>query len=267
MRETMRTTVQTIEEIPALLSDPEAVLYAGGTVTAQRYPESYWVDLSEVPGLSGIRERGTRLEIGALTTLEKISGDTRVRDCCPALAEAAAAIPDDTVRARGTIGGNIADREIPGDLLSVLIAANAQLMIKTDADYRECPIDRLYDKKGNLKLAEDEVILRVTLPIWLDAVSFYTVSGERDALKSNRVSAAVQLLTGEDGQIVSVRAAMIGSDSKPIRLLSLERALKGKPFTPETFQNLSSLQIPRENELLNTLLENCAVRAAEKELN
>ncbi len=267
MRETMRTTVQTIEEIPALLSDPEAVLYAGGTVTAQRYPESHWVDLSEVPGLSGIRERGTRLEIGALTTLEKISGDTRVRACCPALAEAAAAIPDETVRARGTLGGNIADREIPGDLVPVLIAANAQLMIKTDADYRETPIDRLFDKKGNLKLAEDEVILRVTLPIWLDAVSCYTVSGERDALKSNRVSAAVQLLTGEDGQIVSVRAAMIGADSKPIRLLPLERALKGKPFTPQTFRNISALQTIPQNALLNALLENCAVRVAEKELD
>ena len=66
------------------------------------------VDISRIPGLSGIKESGGRIEIGATTTHADIAASKLLRDTCPMLAEAAAEIGDPQVRNRGTLGGSIA---------------------------------------------------------------------------------------------------------------------------------------------------------------
>ena len=66
------------------------------------------VDLSAVEGLSGIRESGEGLEIGALTTLTEITRNTTVRDRYGLLAEAAGLVASPQIRNQGTLGGNIA---------------------------------------------------------------------------------------------------------------------------------------------------------------
>src|SRR6187549_2339912 len=50
------------------------------------------VDISRIPGLSGIKDAGGRIEIGATTTHNEIASSTLLRDRCPMIAEAAAEI-------------------------------------------------------------------------------------------------------------------------------------------------------------------------------
>ena len=52
------------------------------------------VDISRIPGLSGIKEAGGRIEIGATTTHTEIAASKLLRDKCPMIAEAAAEIGD-----------------------------------------------------------------------------------------------------------------------------------------------------------------------------
>src|SRR5687767_12420437 len=59
------------------------------------------VDISKIPGLSGIKDTGGRIEIGATTTHAEIAASKLLRDACPMLAEAAAEIGDPQVRNRG----------------------------------------------------------------------------------------------------------------------------------------------------------------------
>src|SRR5690348_11614871 len=68
----------------------------------------YLVDISRLPGMSGISEQGGQLTIGALTLHADVAASDLVRQRVPGLAEAASRIGDVQVRNRGTIGGSVA---------------------------------------------------------------------------------------------------------------------------------------------------------------
>ena len=73
-------------------------------------PESL-VDLSGVQEMTGIRRDGARLRIGAMTRHAQVAASAEVRQAIPALADLAAHIGDRQVRARGTLGGSVANND------------------------------------------------------------------------------------------------------------------------------------------------------------
>jgi xanthine dehydrogenase YagS FAD-binding subunit len=66
------------------------------------------VDLSQVAELSGIRDAGGGLEIGATTTLTEVANAALVKERFPLLAEAALIVASPQIRNQGTLGGNVA---------------------------------------------------------------------------------------------------------------------------------------------------------------
>jgi xanthine dehydrogenase YagS FAD-binding subunit len=65
------------------------------------------VDLSQIKNLSGVREAGGGLEIGAMTTLTEVVRHPLVRQRYSLLLEAAEAAASPQIRNQGTIGGNV----------------------------------------------------------------------------------------------------------------------------------------------------------------
>jgi len=65
------------------------------------------VDLSQISGLSGVREAGGGLEIGAMTTLTEVVRHPLVRERYSLLLEAAESAASPQIRNQGTIGGNV----------------------------------------------------------------------------------------------------------------------------------------------------------------
>ncbi len=65
------------------------------------------VDLSQVAGLSGIRELDGGLEIGATTTLTEVTRHPVVREKFGLLMEAAELVASPQIRNQGTLGGNV----------------------------------------------------------------------------------------------------------------------------------------------------------------
>jgi xanthine dehydrogenase YagS FAD-binding subunit len=70
------------------------------------YPEAI-VNLKAIAGLDFIKEEDSVLRIGALTRLEDIATDDRIKDRYQALAEAARRTASPHIREMGTLGGNI----------------------------------------------------------------------------------------------------------------------------------------------------------------
>lgn len=66
------------------------------------------VDLGGVTELKGIRETGSGLEIGAMTTLSEVASHEAVVSRFALLAEAASNVATPQIRNRGTLGGNLA---------------------------------------------------------------------------------------------------------------------------------------------------------------
>lgn len=96
------------------LFDGKACIKAGGTDLLgglkreihPDYPELI-VDLTRIPGLTGIREEGGYIHIGALTTLKAVAQSELLQKNYTVLSEAARRTASPNLRSMGTIGGNI----------------------------------------------------------------------------------------------------------------------------------------------------------------
>ncbi len=69
------------------------------------------VDLNSIAELAGIRREGNALVIGAMTRHADVAASGEVKAAIPALADLAAGIGDRQVRARGTLGGSVANND------------------------------------------------------------------------------------------------------------------------------------------------------------
>jgi len=182
------------------------------------------VDISKIPGLSGIKEAGGKIEVGATTTHAEIAASALLRDKCPILAEAAAEIGDPQVRNRGTIGGSLAHADPASDLPAVAIALDADIHIKGKSAARTVKAAAFFRGFYDVDLAAGELIV---------AVSFAPVRSAAYAKLHQRAShyaivgAAVALdVTG--GVIQSARIGITGATTHAMRLTGVESALAGK---------------------------------------
>lgn len=89
-------------------------LRAGGTDVSARHRGGIaagpFVDLRDVPELHGIDWPEGSARIGALTTVAQVAGDPGLREKYPALAITAGALATPQIRAAGTLGGNLLQR-------------------------------------------------------------------------------------------------------------------------------------------------------------
>src|SRR5258705_12352150 len=65
------------------------------------------IDIARIPGLSGIREKDGKIEIGAATVHHDVATSALLIKACPVLSDAASGIGDQQVRNRGTLAGSI----------------------------------------------------------------------------------------------------------------------------------------------------------------
>ena len=97
---------------------------------------SLLIDIARIPGLSGIREKGGKIEIGAATVHHDVATSALLLDKCPALAETAATIGDPQVRNRGTMGGSLAHADPAADYPGMLVALDAEIHLKGTEGWR-----------------------------------------------------------------------------------------------------------------------------------
>ena len=261
------TSVQKIQEVSALLTIPHSRIIAGGTTfSPDNEEELHLIDISGLEGLDSIRQKGTRIELGPLTTLSAAADSICLKTYAPALAEAAAAA-DPAVRDRGTLGGNICADEI-GDTAAALLASGAKLTIRTGTDFREILIDRFWPTGGGNDLDYDEWITRITIPVpkeplWGDA---FLRIGEWDRNGVPDAAAACRLVLDNTGKVTSVRGGLrLGTDNIR-RMFPLEKALKSRPFTEENTGKairamISAMKCKTDEKTLYSFFETLLQRA------
>lgn len=237
------TAVEKSQEVSALLEVPDSRIYAGGTSFDGETTEGelHLIDIRALQGLDGIREKGSRIEIGPLTTFEKMSASSLLKAHFPALSEAAGAVTDPEVRARGTLGGSLADQRI-GDTAVALLASGAKLTIKTGSDFRELLIDRFWSPDGKNDLQYDEWITKITLQMPKDACfgAAFGRIGEWSKNAEPAAAAAVWVSLNEKNVISTVRGGLrIGKD-RIRRMFPLEKSLKNRPADEENMAKAAS---------------------------
>ena len=182
------------------------------------------VDISRIPGLSGIKEAGGRIEIGATTTHNEIASSKLLRDKCPMIAEAASEIGDPQVRNRGTIGGSIAHADPAADFPAVVLALDADVVLKGKSGDRSVKAASFFRGLYDVDLAAGELIT---------AIRFAPVKTAAYAKLHQRAShyavvGVAAVLEVQGGAIQSARIGLTGATTHAVRLPGVEKALVGK---------------------------------------
>jgi carbon-monoxide dehydrogenase medium subunit len=189
------------------------------------------VDIRRIPGLSGVREEGGALVIGAATPHQVLERSPLVRERLPMLSEAAAQIGDAQVRNMGTIGGSLAHADPSADLPAVMLALGAELVATGAKGRRAIPVDRFFVKLFTTSLAPGELLteIRVSLP---PAGSGGAYAKFPHPASRYAVVGVAALVTVAAGKISAARVAITGVGAKAVRAAATETALVGKAPDP-----------------------------------
>ncbi len=175
------------------------------------------IDIARIPGLSGIREKDGKIEIGAGTVHHDVATSALLRQRCPVVSDAAAEIGDPQVRNRGTLGGSLAHADPSADYPAVMLAVDAEIHVKGPKGWRVV---------AGVQFAPVRAAAYAKLH---QRASHYAIVG---------VAAALEV---SDGKIRLARIGLTGAGPFAIRLTKVEEALAGQALSKEIIDAAAKL--------------------------
>jgi 4-hydroxybenzoyl-CoA reductase subunit beta len=228
----------------------------------------YVLDIRRIAELKGIRQQGSGVEIGALTSLTTIEHSDLLRRRYPVLTEAAATVASPLLRNMGTIGGNICldtrclwynqsltwrkgcgfcikkDGDLchvapggskcwaafSGDTPPALLCLNAEIEIANADGLKRMPIRDFYTNDGVAyrNLQPNELVTRVFLP---ESSADY-----RGVYRKLRVRGSIDyplagiavVMKRSNGHIADARVAVTAVNPAPLLVKGASELLAGK---------------------------------------
>jgi 4-hydroxybenzoyl-CoA reductase subunit beta len=232
------------------------------------FEPEYVLDLRPVHELTGIRESGQGIEIGALTALREIEHSELLKRDYPVLVEAAKTVASPLIRNMSTIGGNICldtrclwynqslqwrkscgfcikkDGDLchvapggskcwavfSGDTPPALLCLDAQIEIASAAGTRRIPLREFYTGAGDnyRSLRPNELVTRVILP--------HSSAGYRGVYRKLRIRGSIDYpLAGvalvakrANGHIEDLRIALTAVNPAPVLVSGVDALLSQK---------------------------------------
>ncbi|MCW2267373.1 4-hydroxybenzoyl-CoA reductase subunit gamma [compost metagenome] len=245
-------------------SHPEARLLAGGTDLALEVTQFHktlpvMIYVGNVAELKRIETRDDHLEIGSATPLTDCY-DALSREY-PDFGELLHRFASLQIRNQGTLGGNIGNASPIGDSPPLLIALDAQIVLRKGDSTRTLALEDYFIDYRITARQESEFIEKIIVPRAKADWTFraYKVSKRLDD-DISAVCAAFNLRI-ENGVVEAARMAFGGMAAIPKRARACEAALVGKPWTQasieracqalaEDFTPLSDFRASKEYRLL-----------------
>ena len=146
------------------LKTEEAIAFSGGqtlmpTMKQRLAMPSKVVSLTAIEEMKGVRQEGSELWIGGATTHYTVMKETQ--SSYPALSSLAGRIGDPSVRARGTIGGSLANNDPSACYPAGTLASKGVIVTNT----REIPADEFFQGMFMTALEEGEIITAVKMQV------------------------------------------------------------------------------------------------------
>ena len=146
----------------ALSADDSAKVLSGGmtllpSMKHRLTAPSALIDVARLPEMTGVRQEGDHWWVGAATKHQDVAAHTGLQKAMPGLTTLAGLIGDPQVRARGTLGGSLANNDPSADYPSAALALQAQII----TDRRTIEADDFFLGMFATALHSDEVITGV----------------------------------------------------------------------------------------------------------
>jgi carbon-monoxide dehydrogenase medium subunit len=240
-----------VDECLAVLAKrgPEAKLVAGGTDLLPQLKNGLLrpacvIDISRLSELSTIAlDAGGGLRLGAAVTARQIERHAGLRAAYPALAESAALVGSIQVRNLATVGGNVCNAAPSADMAPPLVALDAEAVIAGPKGRRRVSLAKFFEGVRRTALAPDELLVEfvVAAPGPRSGGSYLRHTPRRE-LDIAVVGVASQI-TLTNGVCAKARIALAAVAPTPVRATAAERALEGKPLTPERIEQAATLAV------------------------
>ncbi|KAB5627164.1 xanthine dehydrogenase small subunit [Pseudomonas putida] len=245
-------------------SHPEARLLAGGTDLALEVTQFHktlpvMIYVGHVAELKRIDKTSSHLEIGAATPLTDCYG--ALNEEYPDFGALLHRFASLQIRNQGTLGGNIGNASPIGDSPPLLIALNAQIVLRQGDRQRTMALEDYFIDYRITARQDSEFIEKILVPRASSEWTFraYKVSKRLDD-DISAVCAAFNLNI-ENGVVGGVRIAFGGMAAIPKRARACEAALLGKPWNQasieracqalaEDFSPLTDFRASKEYRLL-----------------
>jgi len=168
---------------------------------------------------------GEEIVLGALATHAAIARNEVIRSRAPALAAACGVVGSPQSRARGTIGGNVANASPAADGVIGLLAHDAVVRVASSGGpsaSREVPLDGFFTGPGRTVLGPGELVQEVAFLLPSPrARGVYLKAGQRNALAIAIASVAVVF----DPDRAAAAIALGSVAPTPVRATAAERLL------------------------------------------
>jgi carbon-monoxide dehydrogenase medium subunit len=230
---------RSLDEVFALaeLHGADAKLLAGGqtllaTLNMRLSSPALLIDITGVPGLSGIALKGNTLRIGALTKHREIERSPEIAKHLPLLAQAAPHIAHVAIRNVGTLGGSLAHADPAAEWPACCLALDAEIVIAARAGERRVKARQFHRGLFETALAPGELITAVEFP--LPGAGYRSAFLELARRQGDYAIVGVAALAKASAATLSdVRLAFIGGGATPILAKSAMAAVEGKKLASD----------------------------------
>jgi|BarGraIncu00222A_1022003.scaffolds.fasta_scaffold07505_4 carbon-monoxide dehydrogenase medium subunit len=221
-----------------LAADDGARLIAGGQtlvpMMAMRLARpTRLIDINRIATLSYIRADQDGIAIGATTRQCLVERDELVAAKVPLLARAVPNIGHAATRARGTIGGSLANADPAAEISLVAVTLDATLSYRAGGKTTDIPARGFHVGAMVTSLPEGACLTAVRFPVWQGKIGtgFHEVNARSSDFAF--VSAAAQVELGADNKCRRIAIGVGAATDHPIRLESAERQLTGTALDPK----------------------------------
>jgi carbon-monoxide dehydrogenase medium subunit len=226
----------------------ETHLLAGGTslvllMNLGLVQAEHVISLRRVTELQGIQSSADGgLEIRALATHRQLELSPEVHSYCPALSATFAHVATIRIRNQGTLGGNLAHADPAQDPPPMLIALDAQVVLKSRAGERSVALDEFFVDYLTTKLQPGEFLSAIRLPpLPVGTRATYLKFLPRTHDDYATVSVGATLRVDADGRCEDVRVALGGAAGVPLHARPVEDALRGQTLTDRNIADAAAL--------------------------
>lgn len=240
---------KTVSETLSLLEryGAEAKVIAGGTdvmvdIKFKEEPGSL-VNIKKLPGMTGIRENGGSVRIGALTSIRELETSALVREKLPVLWEASHQFASLQVRNTATIGGNICRASPSGETLAPLLVLEATgKCVFADGDKSQ-PFTSFFQGPGKSVLGAKGLLTEIEVPYpAAGSKSVYLKHAVRGAMDIAMVGVAVMITPdAAKNTMQDVRIGLGAVAPTPVRAPKTEALLRGKTLTAALLKEAAAL--------------------------
>jgi len=197
------------------------------------------VDINRVPGLDRIARDGDRLLIGGLARHTDVLTSPVVREYAPLVVAAYRHVAHRPIRNRGTIGGNLAHADPASELPAVMLALDAEFVLRSLAGERQVAAERFFLGTFETAARAAEVLTAIHIPLAAGSRRWgFEETSQRQgdfALVAVAVTFAV-----DGGRCANPRLAYAGAADRAVRIAAAEAALEGQSPDQTLFEQVAA---------------------------